>query len=65
MDDFVAVRKVYIRKHPQVVKMEAAHRKLHDAMQVFADIQNGPNPLTREEIARIKALRPGKYEWIP
>ena len=45
--------------------MYAVHRYHADAVNLFAEIQNGPRPLTADEIRRMKALRPGQYDWLP
>ncbi len=38
-----------------------AHRRLHDRMSTFVEIQQGPNPLAPEEVRRLIERDPERY----
>jgi hypothetical protein len=43
---------------------EAARNKIASLMRTLVEIQSGPNPLTREQIAIMVKRRPGRYACI-
>ena len=41
-----------------------AEDRMHQAMHEFLAIQNGPNPITRDEVRRMVEKRPGIWGWL-
>jgi hypothetical protein len=41
-----------------------AHRKLHDKISLFNEIQHGPNPLTEDEMRAMADKWPERYGFM-
>lgn len=51
--------------HEQKESMKSAHLHTMRKINTFLEIQASSNPLTAEEIKKLKAKRPGFYSFIP
>lgn len=45
--------------------MYESHFHMMQKYHTFVEMQSSPNPLTAEEIAKLKAKRPGLWSFLP
>ena len=52
-------------KTPKARKLyEQTAKQRAELLREFADLQTGPNPLTREEVRKLYAKRPEVYDFL-
>jgi hypothetical protein len=48
----------------QEEKMYSAHKQIMDRVNTFLEIQNGPNPLSKEELVRLAKKNPRTWSMF-